>query len=362
MTVAVGAALVPAVATATTATPPPGFQPSATSWLTPTTGVVLGYTQCPQTTWCATLLATTDGGTTWRTRTPPPLRIPDNSNQVDIQLVNRTTAIANDGNHIEITRDGATTWRPITIADFPDSGSFIAELAVAHHKLYAVASTFGQNGAATLYAAPLTASTLTPVPGLTITGQGFTYGDVTTKGGAIQVRLGADLANSEYWTSTDGEKFTREPDPCPATNSTRLGGVLQHQVIALCVGDGGDPQPGSNPKQWTSAPGLNQPFTLGGQAPFPGETTDFAAATATSATVSAEAGDVYFLYSTFDGGATWTTTLADGEERGLVLSDLDFVSPTTGFVQVGQPNTFGEPPVVYRTTDGGHTWQQLVIS
>ena len=336
------------------ATVPAGFQSSSTSWLSPTTGVVLGYTPCPRTTWCPALLATTDAGHTWQQLPPPPVPLPDNGNQVKIQVIDRQTALVDDGNHIEITHDQARHWSPVTIPGFPANG-FLDRLAVGHGKVFAVGTTFGPGGATTLYSGSLYGSTLAPVPGLTVTGQGFSYGDASTRGGVVQVRLGADLATSSYWTSADGTTFRTAPDPCPATNSTRLGGIVGPKVIALCVGDGGDPQPGENPKQWTSAPGVDQPFTLGGQAPFPGETQDFAVASPDSATIGS-ASAAFFLFSTFDGGNTWTNTLTDDQDRGGVLSDLAFVTPTVGFVQVGSPNTFGMAPVVYRTTDGGHTW------
>ncbi len=359
MTAALGAALIPAGTAAAAA--PAGFQSSSTSWLSPTTGVVLGYAPCPQTTWCPALLATDNAGSTWQSLTPPPILLPDNGNQVDIKLIDRQDAVATDGDHIEITHDGTRHWSPIAIPGFPDSG-FIFRLAVAHDRLYAIASTFGTDGATTLYSGSLHGTTLTPVPGRTVSANGgFSYGDVNTRGGVVQVNFGADFATDQYWTSTGGVHFQTAPAPCPVTNSAMLGGIVQRRVVALCVGDGGDPAPGENPKQWTSAPGINQPFTLGGMPPLAGETTDFAAASATSATVSAEAGDVYFLYSTFDGGATWSTTLADGQIRGVVLSDLSFVTPSVGFVQVGQPNTFGAPPVIYRTLDGGHAWQPLTV-
>ncbi|HEY0807829.1 MAG TPA: hypothetical protein VGD84_22375 [Pseudonocardiaceae bacterium] len=360
MTAALGAILIP-VGTAGATAVPTGFQSSSTSWLTPTTGVVLGYAPCPQTTWCPALLATDDAGATWHSRTPPPIPLPDNGNQVDILLAGPLAAIANDGVHIQVTRDGARHWSPVAIPGLPDSG-FISRIAVAHGQLYAVASTFGTDGATKLYSGSLYASALAPVPGVAVTASGgISYGDVSTRGGVAQVRLGANLATAQYWISLDGTRFQTAPVPCPVTNSAKLAGIVQRQVIALCVGDGGDPTPGSNPKQWTSAPAIGQPFTLGGKPPLGGETTDFAAASATSATVSAEGGDVFFLYSTFDGGATWTTTLADDQIRGVVFGDLSFVTPSIGFVQVGQPNTFGSPPVVYRTDDGGHTWHPLPV-
>lgn len=117
----------------------------------------------------------------------------------------------------------------------------------------------------------------------------------------------------------------------------------------------------ATPSSGTSAPAIGKKFTLGGTPPLAGETTGFAAASATSGTVSAEGGDIFFLYSTFDGGNTWTTTLADDQIRGVVFGDLAFVTPSIGFVQVGQPNTFGAPPVIYRTSDGGHTWRPLPV-
>ena len=104
---------------------------------------------------------------------------------------------------------------------------------------------------------------------------------------------------------------------------------------------------------------LGAGFTGTSDAPSAGINQGFAAASPVSATVAAVGGGVGFLHSTFDGGRTWTTT--ELSERGFGLTDLDFPGDRTGVVVDGQPDASGGS-ALYRTTDDGRSWRQVVFS
>ncbi|MGW3959507.1 hypothetical protein ACWED2_06760 [Amycolatopsis sp. NPDC005003] len=332
---------------------PPGFQPASTSWTGPDTGYVLGYSPCGQ-SWCPALLGTTDAGRHWRRLGAPPVALPDNHNHVALRFFGNRVAYVSDGVHVRTTRDGGATWQPVVLAGAQEP-YYLSKIAETGGRVYAVLTTYGEGrGSTRLYSATAGSPVLAPVPGFAVTG-GLTYGDLAV-GGGLQVALGADYGTEQYWTSRDGARFTAADGPCPEGEVASLAGVREQQVVALCSGSPGSPQPGSTERQLRHAPQLGARFSGEEVAPFAGINQGFAAASPASATVAAVGGGVGFLHHTSDGGRTWTTT--ELPDRGFALTDLDFPGGATGVVVDGQPDAFGGS-AVYRTTDGGRTWGEL---
>ena len=335
---------------------PAGFAPASTSWTGPDTGYVLGYAPCVWTR-CPVLLATADGGRQWRRLGAPPISLPDNHNHVALTVVDARVAYVSDGVRVLATRDGARHWSPIELLDAPKP-RYISKIAETGGRVFAMVTTFGEGtGSTRLYTASAGAPVLAPKPGFAVTG-GLTYGDFAI-GGGVQVSLGADYGAERYWTSADGVRFTPAPPPCPGGRVASLAGVRDRQVAALCSGTAGSPQPGSMERQVWHASRLGAGFTGTSDAPSAGINQGFAAASPVSATVAAVGGGVGFLHSTFDGGRSWTTT--ELSERGFGLTDLDFPGDRTGVVVDGQPDASGGS-ALYRTTDDGRSWRQVVFS
>src|SRR6516162_8775639 len=106
-----------------------GLLPTSTSWLTPLSGIVLGY---PSLTAGAkpSLIVTGNGGRTWRSLPPPPVRFPVNNNQPAATVADGIIAVT-DGTHVVATRDAGQHWSPERLAG--TSGKFsVDDLSVAH--------------------------------------------------------------------------------------------------------------------------------------------------------------------------------------------------------------------------------------
>ncbi|HEY3471915.1 MAG TPA: hypothetical protein VGL47_42745 [Amycolatopsis sp.] len=334
---------------------PQGFRPASTSWTGRDTGYVLGYSPCAG-SWCPALVGTTDGGRHWRRLGTPPMPLPDNHNHVSLTFVGDRVAYVSDGVHLRTSRDGGASWHPVGLVGAREP-YYLSKIAETGGRVFAVLTTYGEGrGSTRLYSAAAGSPVLVPVPGFAVTGS-LTYGDLAV-GGGLQVALGADYGTEKYWTSRDGVRFTPADPPCPAGSVAALAGVRDRQVVALCSGSPGSPQPGSTERRLRHAPRLGGTFSGGDAAPFTGITQAFGAASPTSATVAAVGGGTGFLHSTTDGGRTWTTTVLS--ERGLGLADLDFPGGGTGVVVDGQPDADGGS-AVYRTTDGGIHWREVAI-
>jgi len=67
----------------------------------------------------------------------------------------------------------------------------------------------------------------------------------------------------------------------------------------------------------------------------------------------------FALYRTLDGGATWTVVPAVGISAGTFFLDVEFVDDMHGWVITTPDEDTWEPLEVYRTTDGGASWNLL---
>jgi hypothetical protein len=353
--IAAAVAVLIALATPAAASSPGGFLPSSISWLDARQGMVFGYAPCGEDL-CPRLMATADGGDTWHQLNEPPVKLPDNHNQVKLTVTDAKNAFVTDGTTLWATNDATGTWYPVNLAGLV-APYFIGKIVVAHDKVYAVASSLGNDtgNATRIYSAPIGAPTLHVIPGFTVTG-GYTYGDIAADGDVLQFYLGADYATGQYGYSVDGVHVVAAPSPCPTENPTELGGIRDGRPIALCNGSGGSPGPGSMTKQVFTAAELGGTYVASNPAPALGITEGFGPATPDIQTIAAVGGSISLLHSTFDAGKSWTTTRLS--ERGFGVFDLHFVTDEIGYLVDGVPDAT-DGSAVYRSTDSGHTWQQI---
>jgi photosystem II stability/assembly factor-like uncharacterized protein len=339
------------------ASAPTGFLPSSTSWLDATQGEVFGYAPCGAGL-CPRLLATKDGGISWSVVNEPPVKLPDNHNQVKLTTVDLKNTFVSDGTTLWATNDANRSWYPVTLAGLA-SPCFISKVVMSHNRVFVMASSYGNGeaGFTQIYSGAPGAHTLRPVLGFTATG-GLTYGDIAVDGDVIQAYLGADFASEQYGFSTDGIHFKAAPWPCPPAEFATLGGIRDGEPVVLCNGSGGSPAPGAMTKRVWTAPALGGTFAASGPSSSAGITQGFAAASATHLTIAAVGGGACLLHSSFDAGKSWTTT--ELSERGFGLFDLHFVTDKIGFVVDGVPDA-GEGSAIYRSTDSGHSWQEITV-
>ena len=335
---------------------PTGFLPSSTSWLTEKQGAVFGYAPCGKEL-CPALWTTADGGETWHQLKPPAVKLPENHNQVKLTVVDAGNMFVSDGDSLLATNNGARTWHSVTL-DGLKAPFYIAKVAMAHGRVFAVASSLGNSEAdfTQIYAGPAGAQILRPMPGFVATG-GVTYGDIAVDNDVVQAYVGAEFNNQQYSYSQDGVNFKAAPAPCPVENFTVLGGVRKDRPIVLCNGSGGSPSPGHMTKQVWVASATGGTYVASNEAPTVGGTQGFGAASPADFTIGAVGGGESFLHSSFDAGRTWATT--ELSDRGFGMFDLAFVSPKVGFVVDGVPDAGS---AVYRTVDAGHTWKELSVS
>jgi hypothetical protein len=163
----------------------------------------------------------------------------------------------------------------------------------------------------------------------------------------------SNLANTKGWNPF--------ANPCAATDSSpsSLASIVAPNstiLYSLCTGAGAA---GSMSKDLVVS--QNGVSTLVGPAPLAG-TSEWLAATSSRVLVMGAASGASWLNRSTDGGHTWSTveTSADG---GIGFNDLGFTSNTQGIVIHGRPG----PPDNYAsqllmTHDGGANWQPVPIA
>jgi hypothetical protein len=351
---ALGLAVPAAAATAATGTAqsiPAGLVPTATSWVSPRSGIVLAYTALsagaePY------LFLTGNAGRTWRSLPAPPVPFPADNNLPIATWADGVIAVT-DGTRVVATGDDGRHWSAVRLA----GASHVSDitLAITDWRMVALVQTqSGGTGSETVYSGPVRAGVLHPVRGLTVTGS-IVYGDITTAG-VLQVDLGDNFTAQRYWYSRDGVHFLSAPLSCPDTTRALLGGERAGRVIALCSGTPSSVGPGEDQKQVWIASRLGGTFRPSGPVFVSPNEEGFAAATAQDMAVAT----IFTVSATFNAGHTWTDEIA--EPNGAFWTSLSFQSVTTGVV-VGTTvnNALQSVGYVFRTTDAGHTWHALSL-
>jgi hypothetical protein len=170
------------------------------------------------------------------------------------------------------------------------------------------------------------------------------------------VDLGAGYTAEKYWYSRNGTAFVKAPLACPAPTVAWLGGVRSGQVTALCTDPPGTVGPGETDGQLSIAPRLGGTFAASGSVFDLPDPQAFAAASAQDMTVATEGN----IMVTSNAGKSWTAELA--QPNGASWADLAFPTATTGVIVCSTVNSsLKEVGTVYRTTNGGRTWNALIL-
>ena len=334
--------------------PPPGFEADSASFVSATTGYVLGARGCSLLPCKALIEKTTNGGKTW-TKVPAPA----------IDLVPTFTATpktavngvvfenANDGwlygPGLWATTDGGAKWTKVSLP-----GDVIALAAADGEAFASVQGSAGGILAAKLYESAVGSSKWTavakvaPVSALTVSGHSVWAGWAPN-----------------LWTSTNsGKIWTKLSFKCAAPDLTPSAvAAASPSSVAVACSDQGSPQPGLSYKEvFVSSNGGKSFHEVAAAPPIAGQVVQLAmpAGKPQDLTMSATSGATYF-YESSNGGKTWRTiTYYDG---GLDLRDLAYVNGTTGFVI---HFSGAIPDLAYglglmKTTNDGGTWTKITI-
>jgi len=337
--------------------PPAGFEADSASFVSATTGFVLGARGCSLMPCKALLEKTTNGGKTWTKVPAPAVSLVHTFTETPKTAVDGVVfENANDGwlygPGLWATTDGGAKWQKVTLA-----GDVVA-LAAADGEVFAsVAPPDAGILQAKLYESAVGSAKWTavakvaPVTALTVSGH--------------SVWAGWAGPATSLWTSTNsGKTWSKLSFSCPAGYLTPSAvAAASPSSVALACSDQGDPQPGLSYKEvFVSGNGGKSFHLVSGKPPIAGQVVQLAMPTGKpqDITMTATSGASYF-YQSVNGGKSWKTiTYYDG---GLDFRDLAYVSGTTGYVI---HFSGAIPDIAYtlglmKTTNDGKSWTKITM-
>jgi photosystem II stability/assembly factor-like uncharacterized protein len=324
---------------------PAGTEATSVTFISPSTAFVLGTAPCDVEP-CSAILETNDRGAHW-------VGLPAPKENVSYYLGNglwglRFADARNGyafGQGLWQTADGGKSWQKAT----PPESTVLSLEAVEDRELVAVAQSCqpGQGCGRQLgvYHEPIGGSWSTVASVHT----NFNDASISVHGSVVWVLAGLKL----YVSSDGGASFQTESPPCPA----RLGqpGSISddgEHVYLLCSGNGAA---GSTQKYVYRSAGPNSPWTLVGRPPAGGDGGQISAGSDNSIMIATYSG-ASLLYRSTDGGHTWRTALTE-DDGGAGWNDLGFTTPSDAVVVHG-PALAGSqrPGKVLLSSDGGLSW------
>jgi photosystem II stability/assembly factor-like uncharacterized protein len=353
--------------TSATPSPPPGFRMYGVSFISDTVGWALGQDGC---TACATVLSTIDGGRTWR-KLPSIPQQPWFADQLELGSADIAFADTRNGfmfthancptgcvSGVIATHDGGHTWRAERLPA-------LSQVAIGAGIVYALTAS----DSPVLWHTRLGSDTWLQLPqpshatGLRLAVSGTTL-LLLRSGLALALPTGGDPGS--LWTSNDrGTRWTSRPVPCnPREDGTAelMSIALNHPVAWLvdCYDNrqSQQEQDTSHHLYGTADAGetwvrLADPSRHGG----PALLADNGAGHAFLAT-RLGLNPASTLYASLDGAATWHAAIAPsgGSQRSFV--DLAFTSAQVGYVAA--PTSDDAARTLYRTVDAGAHWTAVL--
>lgn len=229
-------------------------------------------------------------------------------------------------------------------------------MAASSGTAYAVSAPSGYlSSGATLreqFSSPVGREAWAPVIGVT-----GTWGTLAVSGRAAWFGTSTQL-----WTTADGVHWHQYPFRCPGAyyGLSSIAAANASDVLFLCTGNGAM---GSMDKEVVSSANGGRTVHLAGQAPPAGAGGVIAVPPSRSNVVTlATASGASWLDRSGNGGKTWVVEEVKDFGGGPPLNSLSYVSPTVGWVVLGQPSLpipEGEVDRLLRTSDAGVTWSKV---
>jgi hypothetical protein len=360
-----------AAAVATTTLPagsvvPAGFQPGSVSFVSTTTGFVLGIdSTCPART-CVALARTTNGGSSWVALPAPRAGYGSAGAQAESSLPSVTNVrFANPsdgwvfGPALFATHSGGRTWQQLRLGGsvyaLETSGGYVdalvspcsnesecsGSLRLEQARAAGGAFVTVRSGPSVLLSALGTGAISLHAP------VGF-----AEFGGVIKTALYAtsNLANLRGWYAfPDPCAVTRFPDPTLAAFVAPNTNIL----YSLCVGPGAA---GSQQKDLVET--QSGVSTVVGSPPSGGMSA-WLAATSSGVLVVGAASGASWLYRSVDGGRSWST-VESYRDGGVGFSYLGFTTSTQGAAIHGRPDAPLDQLLM--THDAGAIWRSVSIA
>lgn len=365
----------PVTTTTTTtvpAVPPPaggplpgGFEPASATFVSATTGFVLGAAgSCGA--HCAALVRTENGGASWVGLTAPPARYVPSSetgSATGTAVSEVRFADALDGwafgPSLFATHDGGRTWKAIGL------GGAVVALETSDDLVDAVVSPCSGGttctGSYRLEQAPAGGGAWRTV----LAGPSEQAGAADAQYLSLQRASGFVMLGNAYGTRTppfyatgnlaDPHGWNAFPNPCAGTGLDLNSFVAPdtRSLYSLCSGD---PGAGNTEKEVTVT--VSGRTRAVGRPPTGGDGGTITA-TPDGVVVIASWSAASMLYRSTDGGSHWSTAAGYGD-GGEGLFDLGFTTATQGFVVHALPDeAAGVNSTFLMTHDAGRTWQAV---
>jgi hypothetical protein len=346
---------------------PAGFQPMSASFLSPSSGFVLGGVGCAhgRPACRARLAATTDGGAQWHFVNAPDVLLFYGAGDLLTQASRVSGVVFTSrqdgwlyGPGLYATHDGGTHWRRISLGGnvVPSLGGGVTAMAASAGTAWAVVDPDPFRGQADqLYRSPVGKNAWTRVGTMTAANAVFAVSGRAAWFANSTVGTGS----SEYvWATADGVRWHKYPFSCPGTYYQQAGiaATSPSHVLFLCAFPQGMYQ---TDKEVLLSVNGGRTEHLIGPAPTRGNVAGFAVLPhrATMITIAVVTPGLDYLYRSANGGKTWTQTAVPGTGGGVSLSSLSYVSPTVGWMVIGGP--FDDTSRLLRTRNAGATWHQV---
>jgi len=350
---------------------PSDFEPGSVTFVSSSTGFVIGIDSSCAAGACVALARTTDGGSGW-VALPAPDASYESRNYQGSTAVPPVSEVrfADEldgwiyGPSLFATHDGGATWQAVSlggsVVSLETSGGYVDALVsrctgmqgqecTGPLQLYQAQATGG--GFSPVLTGPSVSSSVGVLLHLSLhTPVGFV--NMTGVGESDQTFIYAtqNLANPSGWKAF--------PDPCAKLTNDFFDAFVAPDTTSLYTLCSGEGAAGSVIKAVVKT--VSGVSAVTGTPPPGGDPEALAATSAGTLVVSAASG-ASWLYRSTDGGATWTTagTFNDG---GIGFNDLGFTTSTQGVVIHG---VAGPPTNVVSqllmTTDGGASWSIVPI-
>jgi len=366
-------AALPGTGAGFTAAPAPAprlFRAESITWISPRRGWVLGAAPCGAKT-CTDVIATTNGGATWKLRGTVPAQIPQVGEPGSgVSGIRFGTARAGwaFGPRLYRTSDGGRSWARQPV---PGHGRQILALAATATATYAIVSPCGFGTGLCRGRGPLTLWRTA-----TRTGQPWTrvpvtlpindFANLTAHGRiayAVDAQRDVNGHRDRLYASTDnGRRFSARPVPCDRRPGSALWEAVATSathVALLCFGPAG-PQPGQATKSAYRSASTGKTWTYAGATPVPGATmqaTHLAATPSGNLAITSSSGGS-FIYINNSHRRAWSTAVALGD-GGRGWGDIVYVTNHKGWAIYSPAGFFHGLGKILLTSDSGRHWHAI---